>query len=240
MKICVIHGSPRKGNTYKAVKTVMRKLEVMQTQSPVEFTEFRLPDDMPQFCSGCYNCFLKSIEKCPHYKYTGPILDAIKAADGVIVSSPVYVMAESAQIKALLDHYGSIYIPHRPEEVMFSKIGLVVSSTVGGGLNKSISTIKRNLKYWGFKRVISTGFALYALNWEEMPEKKQKRIEKKLEEKAVSFLKLVQKRERLSSGLFTRFWYFVMKKMISSYPDEDIDKKYWVDKGWLYGRSRPF
>lgn len=240
MRICVIHGSPRKGNTYKAVKTVMKKLEDLSGESALEFTEFYLPQDMPHFCSGCYNCFLKGIEKCPHFKFSGPILEAVKAADGLIISSPVYVMAESAQIKALLDHFGSIYIPHRPEELMFSKVGLVVSTTVGGGLEKAVAVIKRNLKYWGFRRVISTGFPLYALNYSEMSEKKQRRIEAKLERKAVSFFKLAERRERLSPELFTRFWFFIMKKMISGYDEDNLDKQYWLQKGWLTGGSRPF
>ena len=218
----------------------MKKLEDLSGESALEFTEFYLPQDMPHFCSGCYNCFLKGIEKCPHFKFSGPILEAVKAADGLIISSPVYVMAESAQIKALLDHFGSIYIPHRPEELMFSKVGLVVSTTVGGGLEKAVAVIKRNLKYWGFRRVISTGFPLYALNYSEMSEKKQRRIEAKLERKAVSFFKLAERRERLSPELFTRFWFFIMKKMISGYDEDNLDKQYWLQKGWLTGGSRPF
>ena len=218
----------------------MKKLEDLSGESALEFTEFYLPQDMPHFCSGCYNCFLKGIEKCPHFKFSGPILEAVKAADGLIISSPVYVMAESAQIKALLDHFGSIYLPHRPEELMFSKVGLVVSTTVGGGLEKAVAVIKRNLKYWGFRRVISTGFPLYALNYSEMSEKKQRRIEAKLERKAVSFFKLAERRERLSPELFTRFWFFIMKKMISGYDEDNLDKQYWLQKGWLTGGSRPF
>ncbi len=46
MKIVMIYGSPRKGVTYEAVQIVKKEL---QAQEDVEFTEFQLPQDMPNW-----------------------------------------------------------------------------------------------------------------------------------------------------------------------------------------------
>ena len=63
MEVTVIHGSPRKGNTYEIAQKFMRE---MQTQGEVSFREFFLPQDMPEFCRGCFTCILRDEKLCPH------------------------------------------------------------------------------------------------------------------------------------------------------------------------------
>lgn len=234
MKICIIHGSPRKGNTYKAVEIF--KDEITKN-GQAEFKEFFLPKDMPEFCCGCYNCFFKGEDKCPHAKYIKPIEDAIREADGLIFASPSYVLSVSGEMKALLDHLAHIFIPHRPMEEMFSKIAVIISTTVGAGTGHSIKTIKRSLKYWGVKRIYSCGFSMYALNWEDMKKEKQNKISKILQKKADKFYKSVKNRDKLSEPIFTRIVFYMMRGMIKSYEDGNRDKEYWKQKGWLNGKK---
>lgn len=236
MKICIIHGSPRKGNTYRAAEIFKNG---MKENGPVEFKEFFLPKDMPEFCCGCYNCFDKGEDKCPHAKYIKPIKDAMREADGLIFTSPVYVLSESGEIKAFLDHFGHIFIPHRPMEEMFSKAAVILSTTAGAGTGHSIKTIKRNLKYWGIKRIYSCGLTIFAKNWEDMKEKKQSKYSKILAKKSDKFYESVKNREKLSVRLFTRFIFFIIRGMMKSYPDGHWDKEYWREKGWLDGK-KPF
>ena len=105
VKICVIHGSPRRA-IHRARKYSWRK-----KYGDVKFTEFFLPKAMPYFCNGCFNL---GEDKCPNAKYVEPIKEGMRETDGLRFSSPVYFMSESAQIKALLDHFGHIYMSHRP------------------------------------------------------------------------------------------------------------------------------
>ncbi|WP_234978646.1 hypothetical protein [Anaerosalibacter sp. Marseille-P3206] len=41
-------------------------------------SEFFLPKDMPNFCCGCTNCFLKGEEFCPHHEVIAPIKTAME------------------------------------------------------------------------------------------------------------------------------------------------------------------
>ena len=120
MQICVIHGSPNgNGNTFQMYK----RFEVFLKErcSSLAVKEFHLQKDFNEFCRGCYSCFLKSEEKCPHRKKLEPILQAMFDADGLVFTTPSYVLAEPAQMKAFLDHLGWLFITHRPDVRMFQK-----------------------------------------------------------------------------------------------------------------------
>lgn len=237
MRICVVHGSPRKGNTYKAVEIFKEEL---RKKGEVEFTEFLLPKDMPKFCCGCFLCFEKGEEKCPHAQYVQPIAGAMREADGLIFSSPVYVLAESGAVKALLDHFGYIFIPHRPMEEMFSKVAMVISTTAGAGTNHSTKTVARSLRYWGVKRIYKYGCALNAKEWHEMKPQRREKVEGEIRGKANQFYKAVEKRGQLSTPIFTRIIFRLMRGMLGGYADGQTDKEYWREKGWLDGKCKPF
>ncbi len=237
MKICIINGSPRKGNTYKATQIFKARLE---NKEKIEFTEFFLPRDLPHFCCGCYNCFERSEDKCPHARYTLPMEQAMKEADAIIITSPVYVLAESGAVKAFLDHYGYMYLPHRPMEEMFSKVGMVISTTAGAGTALTIKTISKSLSYWGVKRVFKCGLRLLDKNWEDMKPKKQRKFEEKLFKKADKFYKAVREKDKLHTRIHTRFVFMMIKKMLSGCEDTHTDKKYWINKGWVNGQNKPF
>ncbi len=237
MKICVIHGSPRKGNTYKAAQLFMEQL---RKNGEVEFTEFFLSKDMPEFCCGCYNCFFKSEGKCPHSQYTQPIEQAMREADGMIFTSPVFALAESGQMKVLLDHYSYLYMSHRPMEEMFSKVAMIITTTAGAGTKNVVKPISRSLTFWGVRKIFSCRLTIFAKSWNEMNEKKQKKFSGILRSKANKFYRAAKRRKRLHTGIYTRFLFFAMKKLMSGYEDGHTDKQYWMEKGWLSGQSRPF
>ena len=232
MKLCVINGSRRGGSTEHAAKLFKAAL---LKQGPVEFIEFYLPKDMPEFCVGCFNCFFKGQEKCPHARYTLPMLEAMREADGLLFTTPVYVLAESAQMKAMLDHFGTLFMVHRPMPEMFSKVAMVISTTAGAGTRKSIGTVARSLRYWGVRRIRSCGMALYAVKWEEMKPQKRARFEKKLADQARAFYREVSNRERLPVRLWTRMFFAMMRKMVGSDAQDNLDRVYWQEKGWLGG-----
>lgn len=236
MKVCIIHGSPRRGNTYIATEIVKRK---MKEFGDVEFSEYFLSKDMPYFCCGCYRCFDLDEHSCPHANSVQPIVKSIEDSDGIILTSPVYVLAESGQMKAFLDHLGYLYIPHRPMEVMFSKVAMVISTTAGAGTSKSISAISRSLSYWGVKRIYKVGLVIFSKNWADMKKKKQNKFEKLLSTKAKKLYLSLDKKEQLSFRFFTRAMFSLMRRMISSYPDDSTDKIYWRKMGWLNKQS-PF
>jgi multimeric flavodoxin WrbA len=62
MKVLVIMGSPRKGNTWTAVRRIE---EHMQVLGEVTFEYLMLGDIDLSHCRGCYVCFEKGEEHCP-------------------------------------------------------------------------------------------------------------------------------------------------------------------------------
>lgn len=237
MKICIIHGSPRKGNTYRATQIFKEEL---QKGDDFQFTEFFLPHDLPHFCNGCFICFGKGEANCPHAQYTLPIANAIREADGLIITSPVYSLAETASVKAFLDHHSYLFMNHRPMEEMFSKVAMVISTTAGYGTGYAINTIRRALRFWGMRRVFSCGLTIYAMSWDDMSPAKQERFSRKLQKMAGQFYKALVKRNRLHPYLFTRFYFRMCINLLSGFPDGNPDKEYWKEKGWLNGKRRPF
>lgn len=233
MKICMIHGSNRKGNTDKTLEMIKSE---MSTLGDVTYTDIYLPKDLPHFCMGCMACLEageRAGENCPHKKYTHPILEKLLEADGIVIGCPSYALAETAQIKALFDHFACTYIVHRPNEEMFDKVALVVSTEAGLGSGRAISTISRNLLFWGIKRIQKCKFRLFESEWNHITEKRREKIERQLKKEAVKFYHIAENRYKLCNNLLAIMIRKVMSFVIRNYPDTQADKIYWKKKGWI-------
>jgi multimeric flavodoxin WrbA len=238
MKVVIVHGSPRKGNTYKA--TLLFR-EEMQRLGEIEFVDFFLPKDMPEFCSGCMSCFLRGEEECPHAEYTMPILEQMASADALIFTTPVYVLSLSGCMKSFLDHYAYIFIVHRAKTEMFKKKAFIISSTVGAGTKAAIKTISTSLKYWGVNRVYSYSFATFGDEWDDMKTDKKEKLKKQISKKAIAFYHEVDSGKRHTPYLHIRIMYLLSKYIMKKYTDDSsLDKKYWIEKGWYKGATSPF
>ena len=130
MRIVVLHGQSHKGSTYHLAKLFCDKLGG-------EVTEFFLPRDFGAFCVGCSQCFSKSEQLCPHADQLRPITEALDAADVIVLASPVYVYHVTGPMKALLDHYGYRWMVHRPQEGMFFKQAVCLSTAAGAGTRRT-------------------------------------------------------------------------------------------------------
>ena len=97
-----------------------------------------------------------------------------------------------------------------------------------------------DFEFLGHEKGFSCGLTLFAKEWEEMKAEKQRNFEKKLIKKADKFYTAVLKRKKIHTPLFTRIVFMAIKKMISGYQDNQPDKRYWKEKGWLSGQSKPF
>ncbi|MCX7772482.1 MAG: flavodoxin family protein [Clostridia bacterium] len=227
MKIVIIHGNPRKGNTYRSVEVIK---EEMLRLGPVEFVEFTLHRDLPHFCNGCFSCFMNGENTCPHAKYVQPIVTAMLEADAFIMSSPVYALQLSAQLKSLLDHTAYCYIVHRPR--FYSKKALVVSTTTGAGTGNVLKYVKQCLTFWGVNKVYTYGFALNSLDFEGMKPKKREKMLEKLHKTAQSFYRDIAS-GKMHSPVFVQATMFQVSRYLSTINAPDsLDRKYWEEKGW--------
>jgi multimeric flavodoxin WrbA len=236
MKITIIHGTMRHGSTWHAVDAV---IQALARHVPTEVTEFFLPRDMPNFCAGCFTCFLRGEDKCPHAPSVQPIVQTILEADLVVLASPVYVYDVSAQIKALLDHLGYLWLPHRPAPEMFSKVGLTVVTTAGAGAKRAGGTLRKSFTFWGVRRVYSLGGAVASNGWEGVTAKRRAKITRAAESVARRIERSIAGKNRIPYPPFRALLFKMMAGMQKKNVWGALDRAHWENNGWLSGK-KPF
>ena len=223
MKIALIHGQNHKGSTYHMGRLLAERLA---KEDPIR--EFFLPRDLPRFCCGCAQCILKSETLCPHANELAPITKAMDEADVLIFTTPVYVYHATGSMKAFLDHYGYRWMVHRPEEAMFHKQAVCLSTAAGAGMKSANRDIRDSLFYWGVPKVYCYGIAVRATSWQGVSPKKRERIDRAVRKLA----KQVEGRQgKIRVPLKTRGYFAVMRKLVSGCWNP-ADQVYWRERGW--------
>lgn len=228
MKITVIHGQNHKGSTYHLAHLLAEKLGG-------EITEFFLPKDFNKFCVGCTTCFMDSETKCPHYEKLSPITRAMDNADVIILSSPVYVFHVTGAMKAFLDHYGYRFMVHRPEEKMFTKQAVCISTAAGAGMKSTNKDMTDSTFFWGIGKTYTYGAAVRSTSWDSVDDKIKQNADKKL---SVLAEKIRKKQGSVRPSIKTKAVFTVMRIMQKRGFNE-ADAKYWKEKGWT-GKKRPW
>jgi len=236
MKITVLNGSMRHGSTWNCMDLIRQEIE---RSEKVELIEFFLPKDMPHFCTGCFSCFYNGEETCPHAKYITPIVTAITQSDLLILTSPVYGMDVSGQMKALLDHLCFMWMSHRPNPQMFHKVGLTISTTAGAGLGHTTKTMRNSLKFWGIKKVYSYKFPVSAMKWSDVSENKQAKINHETRILGARIARAVLNNHKLPNPVFRSIFFKMMAGMQKKNDWNPTDRKHWETQGWLTG-VKPF
>ncbi len=226
MKVVVFHGSPRKGNTYKAT---MIFLDELLKHSDVQYSEYFLPESMPEFCTGCQLCLSGPHERCPHSKYVVQILNSIKNADALVFTTPHFgACSMSSCMKNLLDHLDFLTLNVAPRSELFNKKAFII--TTGAGSSEAIKPIKSYLKNWGINRVYSFGIKMLIDRWDKMTTAKQTRFENGLRRAASKFYSVPKKHPYIS----TIFMYYVSKFILKKYIGEGTyPYEYWKEKGYF-------
>ena len=173
MNITIIHGQSHQGSTCHIARSLAEKLGG-------EVTEFFLPRDFGELCVGCTACFGESEKKCPHFEKLAPITEAMDGADVLILASPVYVYHATGAMKAFLDHYGWRWMVHRPEEKMFSKQAVCISTAAGAGMKSTNRDMADSTFFWGVAKTSQYGAAVMETSWDRVSDKKKQSIERKL------------------------------------------------------------
>lgn len=236
MKIALIHGIGHQGSTWHYTDLICQELSKLGT---VEKSEFFLPRDMPHFCTGCYTCFYKGEENCPHRESVKPIAEAMLAADLIVLTSPVYGMDVTGQMKALLDHLCYLWMSHRPDPAMFRKVGLIVSTTAGAGLGHTTKTMKNSMKFWGVKKIFVSSDSVSAMGWEDVPRDKKSKIEQDAVTTAHRIYQSVRDIDRIPNPVFRSIFFRMMVGMEKKNDWNPKDRNHWEENGWLSGK-RPF
>ncbi len=234
MKVVVINGTSRHGSTWHCKELL---LAALSKHEQVETTEFVLPKDMPHFCNGCFSCIVRGEDKCPHAQFISPIVKSMEEADLIIMTSPVYALDVSGQLKTLLDHLCFMWFSHRPNPKMFNKVGVTMTTTAGTGLGHTTKTMTNSLKFWGVKRSFTFKKTVAAMKWDDITEKES--IQKETAILAKKIVKAKNKMDNLNPTLFTHLVFGAMKGMMKKNTWNLHDRNHWEAQGWLSG-EKPF
>ncbi len=136
MKILAVMGSPRgKGCGYRIVRMVENRMKAL---GEVEFEYLFLKDANLKPCTGCYNCMARGEDKCPLKDDRATIEQALVAADGVILSTPMHVLNVSSLMKNFIDRFA--HANHRPR---FHRLKIMTVVNMGGDSPKALFACMR-------------------------------------------------------------------------------------------------
>lgn len=228
MRTVLIHGQSHRGSTYHLAHMLGEHLGGT-------LTEFFLPRDFGEFCTGCSQCFMDSETKCPHFEKLVPITREIDRADVIILASPVYVYHATGAMKAFLDHYGWRWMVHRPEGAMFAKQAVCISTAAGAGMKSTNKDMADSAFFWGAGRVYRFGKAVAEVDWARVSEKKKQSAQRKLSALAE---KIKRRQGRVKPGLRTKAFFYVMR-LAFRHGGNPADAAYWKKMGWT-GSRRPW
>lgn len=232
LKITVIYGTERKGSTYHMARLFLEQL----VSAGDTIRSVVLPKDMDRFCTGCFNCIVKSEASCPHAGQVQPIVQALLEADVLVVETPVYVYNMSGQLKSLMDHLAYLWMPHRPAPAMFHKTAVIFSTAAGAGTHKVNRAVKSNCTYWGIPKVYSYGKNVGAMGWGGVKTEIKAKMEKDLGHLAE---KVKRSCKSGKTGIKTKALFTVMRMSQQNNSWNPVDKAYWEKYGWLK-ENRPW
>jgi multimeric flavodoxin WrbA len=229
MKIIAICGSPRKGNSYKALTTIRDAFPL------INFEILHLNDMDFSLCKGCYGCVLRGESNCPIKDDKSLILEKISDSDGLILASPVYSHMISVLMKNFFDRFG--YLAHRPQ--FFDKYAMSMVTCSGYGAESALTYMDKMLGIYGFNLAPSLELQVHPGKVQEstLAQNREKSIQ--AVEALIDKIK-TGKRDQPSIGLMVPFMIF---KYVSRL-DKDLmaaDFEYYKDKGdYYYDAKIPF
>jgi len=229
--ILFIHGSPRRGETFRVVQLFVDELK--------RFFEFKeehlyLVDEKLEYCRGCLSCIQFGEEKCPIKDNLAKIYNQMLNADAIVFTSPVHALQVSGLFKNFVDRIAFAF--HRPCFFGKHSISIVTQGILGyKGVLKYMDSIA---DFWGFKTV--KGIAVTTPPGFRS-EREKALIDEEIKKGALRFSEAINlskpKKVRLSSLMQFRFTRSMIstRSMIDDYFNQMMPKKimYYKEKGWI-------
>lgn len=156
MYALAVNGSPRKGgNTESLLQEVLSELK----NSGWETELVKVGGTAIRGCIACNKCFENKDNECSVKKDNfNEIFAKILKADAIVLGSPTYFAAVSADLKALIERAG--YVAYANDHAFSGKIGAAVVAVRRGGATHVYDTINHMFQmsrmiipcstYWNF------------------------------------------------------------------------------------------
>jgi multimeric flavodoxin WrbA len=221
MKILVLHGSMRKGNTYALTQELLNRLSA---KPGVEITEYLVSELKLPFCCSCHNCFVRGEQNCPHLAALEDVRKALFECDGIVVSGTTYMWALNAAMKNLLDPFA--YLFHRPS--CFGKKGLVIATSAGTGEKAVAKYLKTVLGQWGIGGAIVLTQNEKEKSMQKAGEGLSQQKSTEVERAAERLYSLIQSGRYLSPSLKNIAVHNAFRGMsLSGYSGSERDTEFW-------------
>lgn len=142
MKIAILNGSPKVGNTAAMVNAFAEGAK----EAGHEVEILHVGKMKINGCLACEYCHTKGEGKCVQKDDMEKVMPAYKEADMVVFASPIYYFDVSAQLSAAIQR---VYAIGRPAKA--SKAALLLSSASPNPYDGAITTYKSILAYTGIE-----------------------------------------------------------------------------------------
>jgi len=122
MHVVAINGSPKaEGNTYISIKIVTDELEKQGISTEI----IHIGNKNIRGCIACGGCAKNKNEKCVIDDEVNAAIQKMKAADGIIIGSPVYYASIAGTMKCFLDR--AFYVAGANGGLFRNKVGASIA-----------------------------------------------------------------------------------------------------------------
>lgn len=142
MKVIAINGSPhKKGNTYLALGLVCEQLNAQGIGTEI----ITIGHQKIQGCTACNACVKSQDERCIIDDGVNELIQQMKAADGILLGSPVHYADIGGTMKAFLDR--AFYVAGVNRNLFRHKVGAALVAVRRTGGMPAINTLYNYLQY---------------------------------------------------------------------------------------------
>lgn len=163
MKVLIINGSPRKnGNTALAISELIKILK----EENVEVILYQIEGASISGCLGCNYCY--EHEGCVFHDVIDDLSKSFKAADGLVIASPVYYASANGTLISLLDR---LFASSRFDKSF--KVGASIAVARRGGCSATFDELNKyftisnmpivSSQYWNSVHGLAKGEAMFDL-----------------------------------------------------------------------------
>ena len=214
-RVIALNGSPRtNGRTAELIGATAEMLKDFGVE--VETIHLRKLD--LRVCAGCNSCVTHD-QRCVIKDELHPLIEKIKAADGLMLAAPVYMWSTSTWMKIFIDRLPSYF--HRPDDDMIGKPVLTLATAAGpmGGLStKYMDKFAEKIGMWSCGSIFQM-----ASKPAPVSEGKVKRFVKEM----------ARSRESRMPNLSKMFNFMIQQGSAMTYLPEDA--AYFTARGWDKG-----
>lgn len=229
MKLLLLNSSARAGgNTARVMDLLEENLRAIADQNGFALTCERvsLARLALKPCIGCRACFDRGEAACPQQDELLALYERMRAADGYVIASPVYVEDVNGILKTMIDRMA--FLCHRP--ALYGKRALLFTTSGIGSSRHAMTTMTKAFGTWGIKTVATMQLSLGALSSREQV---QERYQKRITTAATRFLHDLARPFRPS---FYSLIAFTVQQALWKRDRVDhasVDYRFWQENGWL-------